>query len=74
VNIPYIGISEIKLKFRKQVINYNSGYEGRRNYFDDLALQREVRKRKGIQKRLHTCHRKKYPYNCRSRMSTYSRQ
>ena len=62
-----------KLRFRKQVINNNSGYEGTRKYFDDLGLQMELRKRKGIQKRLYTCHRKKYPYRCRSRMSTYSR-
>jgi hypothetical protein len=26
--------------------------EGTRKYFDDLGLQRELRKRKGIQKRL----------------------
>jgi hypothetical protein len=32
VNIPYRSISGIKLKFRKQVINYNSGYEGTRKY------------------------------------------
>jgi hypothetical protein len=70
VNIPFIGISQIKLKFRKQVQNFNPGYEGTRKYFDDLNLQRELRKRKGIEKRLFTCHRKKYPYNCRSRMST----
>ena len=49
VNIPYRSISGIKLKFRKQVINYNSGNEGTRKYFDDLGLQRELRKRKGIQ-------------------------
>ena len=61
VNIPYRSISGIKLKFRKQVINYHSGYEGTRKYFDDLGLQRELRKRKGIQKRLYTCHTKKYP-------------
>ena len=67
VNIPYSSISGIKLKFRKQVINYNSGYEGTRKYFDDLGLQRELRKRKGIQKRLYTCHTKKYPYRCRSK-------
>jgi len=73
VNIPFRSISGIKLKFRKQVINYHSGYEGTRKYFDDLGLQKESRKRKGIHKRLYTCHRKKYPYNCKSRMSTYSR-
>jgi hypothetical protein len=52
VNIPYRSISGIKLKFRKQVINFNSGYEGTRKYFDDIGLQRELRKRKGIHKRL----------------------
>jgi hypothetical protein len=59
VNIPFRGISQIKLKFRKQVKYYNSGYEGTRKYFDDLGLQRESRKRKGIEKRLFTCHTKK---------------
>jgi hypothetical protein len=54
-------------------LNFNPGYEGTRKYFDDLGLQRELRKRKGIEKRLFTCHTKKYQYNCRSRMSTYSR-
>jgi hypothetical protein len=73
LNIPYRGISGIKLKFRKQVLNYNSGYEGTRKYFDDIGLQRELRKRKGIEKRLYTCHRKKYLYNCRSRMTYFSR-
>ena len=68
VNIPYRSISGIKLKFRKQVINYNSGYEGTRKYFDDIGLQRELRKRKGIQKRMYTCHTKKYPYRCKSKM------
>ena len=47
MNIPYSSISGIKFKFRKQVINYNSGYEGTRKYFDDLGLQRELRKGKG---------------------------
>jgi hypothetical protein len=40
VNIPYRSILGIKLKFRKQVLNYHSGYEGTRKYFDDLGLQR----------------------------------
>jgi hypothetical protein len=61
------------LKFRKLVINYNSGYEGTRKYFDDIGLQRELRKRKGIQKRLYTCHTKKYPYRCRSKKTYFSR-
>ena len=39
VNIPFRSISGIKLKFRKQVINYHSGYEGTRKYFDDLGLE-----------------------------------
>ena len=67
VNIPFRSISGIKLKFRKQVINYHSGYEGTRKYFDDLGLQRGLRKRTGIRKRLYTCHTKKYPYGCRSK-------
>ncbi len=61
------------MKFRKQVLNYHSGYEGTRKYFEDLGLERELRKRKGIEKRLYTCHRKKYPYNCMSRMTYFSR-
>jgi hypothetical protein len=73
VNIPYRSISGIKLKFRKQVINYNSGYEGTRKYFDDIGLQRELRKRKGIHKRLYTCHKRKYPYRCRSKKTYFSR-
>jgi hypothetical protein len=32
-----------------------------------------LRKRKGIQKRLYTCHKKKYPYRCKSRMTYFSR-
>ena len=51
VNIPFRSISGIKLKFRKQDLNYHSGYEGTRKYFDDLGLEREWRKRKGIEKR-----------------------
>jgi len=73
VNIPYRSISGIKLKFRRQVINYNSGYEGTRKYFDDFGLQRELRKRKGIQKRLYTCHTRKYPYRCKTKMTDFSR-
>jgi hypothetical protein len=73
VNIPHRSISGIKLKFRKQVINYNAGYEGTRKYFDDLGLQRELRKRKGIQKRLYTCHKRKYPYRCKSKKTYFSR-
>ena len=44
VNIPFRSISGIKLKFRKQVLNYHSGYEGTRKYFDDIELQREREK------------------------------
>ena len=73
MNIPYRSISGIKLKYRKQVINYNSGYEGTRKYFDDIGLQRELRKRKGIQKRLYTCHKRKYPYRCKSKKTYFSR-
>jgi hypothetical protein len=61
------------LKFRKQVKNYNPGYEGTREYFDDLRFQRELRKRKGIEKRLFTCHPKEYPYSRKSKMTDFSR-
>ena len=73
MNIPYSSISGIPLKFRKQVFNFNSGYERTRKYFEDLGLQRELRKRKGIQKRLYTCHKRKYPYRCKSKKTYFSR-
>lgn len=57
VNISFRGISQIKLKYRKQVTRGdNAGYEGTKKYFDDIQLQKELRKRKGIEKRLFTCH------------------
>jgi hypothetical protein len=45
VNISYRSTSGIKLKLRKHVKYYNSDYEGKRKYFDELGLQRELRTR-----------------------------
>ena len=40
---------------------------------ESILLQRELTMRKGIQKRLYTCHTKKYPYRCKSKKTYFSR-